>query len=61
MHVCQLLDNHFDVSLYLPHNEDVGKYISFTLSVCPACRVCIVARLFQGLYSYVAQIQPMRE
>ena len=43
----------------------VDGYIGFTLSVCPSVpptsRVRSVARcLFHGLYSYVAQIQPMR-
>ena len=46
------------------YNEVVGGYVGFTLSVRPSvhpsCRVRFVAHcLYQGIYSYVALIQPM--
>ena len=58
-----------DYFLYFPHNEVIppahllvgGWYAGFTPSVRLACRVpCVAPWLFDDIFSYVAQIHPIR-
>ena len=49
--------------IIIPHTVKLyeGISISLHLSIRPACCVCSAARcLFHGLYSYIAQMEPMR-
>ena len=60
------LHKHNLVNLIVCYVMNCWGYIGFTpsvcLSVCLTCTFCFVVHcLFHGLYSYVAQIQPMRE